>query len=142
MSKNHNKEQRNRDFARCCNLIYKTMHDSGHTPTLQDVVRRAIACRPQAFYIDTIYAYDKLCRMKRTAATPAPTTPARCMWQHLAALVEAELLRSDCSILQAVGEVLTRERPASFAISVAEGMRIARPLFERHTSHRPRSSRS
>ena len=113
------------------------MHAVGRTPTLREVVRRAIACRPQAFYIDTVYAYNKLCRMQRSPGEAA-STPVACMWRQLAALVEAERLRSGSSILRALGDVLNRERPTSFALSVDEGVRIARQLFIGYSSHRPR----
>lgn len=139
MSKNPNTEQRNRDFNRCCLDIYDRISREGRTPLLHEVVRHAIACRPQAFYIDPVYAYNKLCRMSRLPARRA-CTPSHCMWMQLEALVTAERLRSGCSMLTALGNVLIRERPSTFAISMAEGLRIARPWFIRRMSHRPRRS--
>ncbi len=139
MPKTSNTQFRDRDFCRCCIRVYDELLQAGRTPRLQEVVQRAIACRPEAFYIDPVYAYNKLCSMRHTPVA-GHATPAACMWQQLDAMVAARQMRTGCSMLQALGHVLNHERPTSFAITVARGMRLARTHFVRHTSHRPRRS--
>lgn len=130
--------QRDKDFRlRCCE-IYREQQAMGLSPDLREVVRRAIATPPPAFYVDSCYAYNKILRLLRNGTASVPASPAGCMWLELVALVRAELLRRPGSISRATDYVLNFRHPSAFHISLATGMRIARTAFEGRYVHRPR----
>lgn len=132
-------KNRNADFKRRCLELYHEAQRRGIPVTPESIVARAIDSPPQCFYVDPVYAYNKVLRILAKGTESIPSTPAGCMWLELTAMVRAELLRRPAPVVQALGHVLNRRHPSAFHISFREGMRIARTLFHtHHTIHRPR----
>lgn len=135
------KTLRNQAFAKRCLEIYSKAQASGGAPTLSEIVVRALATAPDYFYIDPVYAYNKVLRLLRGGALTVPCRRAAdCMWLELAAMVQAEHLRRGCTKSRAFDHVISRGHPSSFHMSYREAMRVARSVFESRTSHRPRLS--
>lgn len=133
----HNK-QRNKDFCLRCLEVYRDMERMGTDPELRDVVTAAIATAPRSFYVDTEYAYNKMCTLLRRREIPEPRTPRERMWEEMRAMVVAERARRRCTMARALGYVLNFCHPSEFPLTVDQGMCVAGEVFERRTVHRPR----
>lgn len=135
-----NIEKRNSAFARRCTEVYEQCARSGRRPSLEEVVVRALATAPECFYVDPVYAYNKILRIYKHGAGSLPSTVAGCMWLELAAMVRAEQLRRGGTVSRALDYVLNFRHPSGFHMSRREGMRVAGAVFERRVEHRPRRS--
>lgn len=111
-------------------------------PRMSEVVREAIATPPPGFYVDPVYAYNKVLDMLGGRRTEDASTPAGRMWLELLAMVREELERRGGTVSRAVDHVLNFRHPSAFHITVELGRRIVRGEFETRLVHRPRRGHS
>ena len=133
-----NYDARNRAFQKVCVDIYMHTASRGKAPTLDRIVAMANTTSPDYFYVDSVYAYNKLLKMFASGYVRLPRSERDLMWLELAEKVKAVQLRKKCAMAPALDYVLLHSRPSGFFLSQREGMRLARIVFERRTEHRPR----
>ena len=120
-----NKKKRDIDFRRCCAEVIRKCRAGGHVPHFNEIYVRAMNMSPQCFYLDNIYAYNKVCRILSAGPDILPSKPAGHLWLELTAMVAAEMIRSGCNLTRALDRVLRSRRPSSFHISPDRALRIA-----------------
>lgn len=128
---------RDRDFKRECRRQTALALGRGETPTVADIIKRAVSSPAPGYYLDYDYALTTLYRV-RNGMTHS-RTEKRLMWEELARKVDQLMSQgSHQSIADALNQVLADEGASRYFITPGYGKK----LYEQLRRNRPRSGRN
>lgn len=134
---------RDADFVRCCGALINKMKRQGKSFTPREIVRLALAERPDGFYVSYESALHHVRRGCGPASTDSSQHVRRGLWHDLCTCVERRMnARPGRCISEAVSHVLGYQRPGRFYMSERLAMAIFARNFKVVSVVRPRRERS
>ncbi len=143
--KKRNFELRDRDFAACCLETARRADFNSERLGAAEVISRAMAMQPQAYYVSPGYAYIQVMNIRRMGAdrySTMATEPSDMMWLEIYERVMAAM--EDTSrrcLFSTIVEVLSR-RPTRFYISRRRALEIFSKSVRREIVYTPRKIHS
>lgn len=127
------RETRDRDFKRECRRQTALALERGETPTVADIIRRAVASPAPGYYLDYDYALTTLYRVRNGMIHRR--AEKRLMWEELTRKVDRLMSEGDHeSMAEALNQVLADEGASRYFITPGYG----RKLYEQLRRNRPR----
>lgn len=122
---------RNSDFVRRCVDLYESEAARGNYPPLDEILFKAIAQRPMAYYVNFDRASRQLHRIERDGLDAvAVNRLSRRMWTEMREQID-EVMRDNPGkrFDSALSYVLNFRRPSRFFINLDTARRIIRPYL-------------
>lgn len=143
--KKRNFELRDRDFAACCLETACRADFNSERLGAAEVISRAMAMQPQAYYVSPGYAYTQIMNIRRMGAdrySTMATEPSDMMWLEIYERVMAAMENTSRRCLfSIIVEVLSR-RPTRFYISRRRALEIFNKSVRREIVYTPRKIHS